>query len=303
MGTEITGGQIKDGTVRNVDVASDAAIAITKLDSNVASKTYVDTAVAGATGIPTGSLQMYAGATAPNGWLFCTGDSVSRSTYATLFATIVPTIGNPTITIASPGVLTINAHGLSNGAPVFLETAGIGASLPTGLAERTLYYVVNATANTVQLSTTNGGTAINTSGSQSGTHKLYYSPFGASFSSSTFYLPNFSARVPIGAGTGAQDATAGAGRISGGTALTTRGLGYWGGAETHSLILAQMPSHRHTLNAVSSLTQTGSAQAAGAAGTPAWGVTDYAGGSSAGSNGDSHNNVQPFLVLKFIIKY
>lgn len=127
--------------------------------------------------------------------------------------------------------------------------------------------------------------------------------FGTGDGSTTFNIPNLKGRVPMGSGTGAQNGGSGSGAISGGTALTARSAGAWGGAEGHQLTLAQMPSHRHALNAVSSLTQTGSAQAAGATGTPAWGVTDYAGGSSAGSNGDSHNNVQPFLVLKFIIKY
>lgn len=72
-----------------------------------------------------------------------------------------------TITIASPGVLTWNAHGMSNGTAVRLTTTG---SLPTGLTAGTTYYVVNAATNTFQLSATLGGTAINTSGTQSGTH-------------------------------------------------------------------------------------------------------------------------------------
>ena len=35
-----------------------------------------------------GQIQMYAGSTAPTGWLFCHGQAVSRTTYATLFAAI-----------------------------------------------------------------------------------------------------------------------------------------------------------------------------------------------------------------------
>lgn len=73
------------------------------------------------------------------------------------------------ISIASPGVVTSTAHGLPNGTAVIMETSG---ALPTGLAPDTVYYIVNATTNTYQLANTIGGAAINTSGSQSGTHKL-----------------------------------------------------------------------------------------------------------------------------------
>ena len=72
-----------------------------------------------------------------------------------------------TITIASPGVVTKTAHGLSNGDTVILETDG---ALPTGLSVDTQYYVVNKADDTFQLSATSGGSAINTSGSQSGNH-------------------------------------------------------------------------------------------------------------------------------------
>lgn len=76
-----------------------------------------------------------------------------------------------TVTIASPGVFTVNNHGLRNGDVVILTTTG---ALPTGLtAATTQYFVVNAAANTFQLSATLGGAAINTTGTQSGTHTLH----------------------------------------------------------------------------------------------------------------------------------
>lgn len=76
-----------------------------------------------------------------------------------------------TVTIASPGVFTLNNHGLVANQKVKLSTNG---ALPTGLVAGQVYYVVSAsiTANTFQLSATSGGAAINTSGSQSGTHTL-----------------------------------------------------------------------------------------------------------------------------------
>ena len=41
----------------------------------------------------TGFIQMYAGSTAPTGWLMCDGTAVSRTTYADLYAVIGTTYG------------------------------------------------------------------------------------------------------------------------------------------------------------------------------------------------------------------
>ncbi|MEO1063623.1 MAG: hypothetical protein AAFZ07_19580 [Actinomycetota bacterium] len=56
---------------------------------------------------------------------------------------------------------TINlaAHGLSNDDRVVLEDHD-GGGLPTGLAEETFYYVVGATTDSFQVSTTQGGSAV-----------------------------------------------------------------------------------------------------------------------------------------------
>lgn len=74
-----------------------------------------------------------------------------------------------TITIASPGVISWTAHGLLAGSQVRLTTTG---ALPTGLAVDTTYFVIPVDANSFQLAATQSGTAINTSGSQSGTHTM-----------------------------------------------------------------------------------------------------------------------------------
>lgn len=75
-----------------------------------------------------------------------------------------------TLTIAAPCVVTWNAHGLGNGATVYITTSG---ALPTGLTANVTYYAINVTANTFQLATSSSGSAINTTGSQSGTHTAF----------------------------------------------------------------------------------------------------------------------------------
>ncbi len=73
-----------------------------------------------------------------------------------------------TITIASPGVVTWTGHKLANGQAVIFEPAS-GAVLPTGITAGNMYYVVAAAANTFEVAASPGGTAINTTGSSSGT--------------------------------------------------------------------------------------------------------------------------------------
>jgi hypothetical protein len=100
--------------------------------------------------------------------------------YWNAFTKIAPvaftSVTNPsqtfTVTIATPGVVTWGGtNDLPNGTPVKLTTTG---ALPTGLNTTATYYVVNVNtaAHTCNLSTTYGGPAINTTGSQSGTHTM-----------------------------------------------------------------------------------------------------------------------------------
>lgn len=82
-----------------------------------------------------------------------------------------------TMTIASPGVVTWTGHTLQNGDEVVFTTTG---ALPTGLTAGTTYYVINQASNTFQVSATVGGSAINTSGTQSGTHTATSPQYGGS---------------------------------------------------------------------------------------------------------------------------
>jgi Flp pilus assembly protein TadG len=80
------------------------------------------------------------------------------------------TCGNTfTVTSASPAVITKNNHGFVAGDQVLFTTTG---ALPTGLTKYTRYYVLSTglATNTFRVSLTNGGLAVNTLGSQSGTH-------------------------------------------------------------------------------------------------------------------------------------
>ena len=75
---------------------------------------------------------------------------------------------NPTVslTIASPCVVSLQANRLASGDTVTFATNG---ALPTGLVAGTAYYVVNPSTDAFQVSSTAGGTAIDTTGTQSGT--------------------------------------------------------------------------------------------------------------------------------------
>lgn len=92
------------------------------------------------------------------------------------------TAGTCTITIASPAVITKTAHGLEAGMPVVFSTTG---ALPTGLTAGTIYYVISTglATDSFRVSTSAGGSAVNTSGTQSGTHTV--TPVSAIVSTTT----------------------------------------------------------------------------------------------------------------------
>lgn len=75
----------------------------------------------------------------------------------------------PATFTASGATLSSTAHNLQNGQKVWVSSTG---TLPTGLAAATVYFIVNRTTDTFQLSATSGGSAITTTGAGSGTHSV-----------------------------------------------------------------------------------------------------------------------------------
>jgi microcystin-dependent protein len=95
-------------------------------------------------------------------------------------------------------------------------------------------------------------------------------------------VPDLRGRAPIGAGTG--------------TGLTERTLGTTTGAETHTLTLAQTPSHSHELQLWANGLVSGSYYKL-EAGT--YGGSNYL----THGSGQAHPIMQPSAVVNFIIKY
>ena len=106
--------------------------------------------------------------------------------------------------------------------------------------------------------------------------------YGAGDGSSTFNVPDLRGRVPMGAGTGA--------------GLTARALGDKTGAETVALSIANLPAHDHGLGGKAVYVSGGTANPGDGSG---WG--NWANATSQGS-GTAHNNMQPSLGVRFVIK-
>lgn len=93
-----------------------------------------------------------------------------------------------TVTLASPGVFTTpSPHDYAIGNPISFSTTG---ALPTGLTAGTPYYVISMpTTSTFTVSSSLGGGAVNTSGSQSGVHTIN-NLFGTLLSTAIFNCLN-----------------------------------------------------------------------------------------------------------------
>ena len=107
--------------------------------------------------------------------------------------------------------------------------------------------------------------------------------YGTGDGSTTFNLPNLKGRVPVGLDTSD-------------TSFDT--LGETGGEKTHTLLEAEMPTHSHKL------------PIAGTAGSSPYLISSYTtanraelGSTGSTGGGGAHNNLQPYIVMNYIISY
>jgi len=236
------------------------------------------------TGVPTGALTPFAGASAPTGWLLCQGQAVSRSTYASLFTAISTAFGagdgsttfnlpdmrarsaigsgtgqfvllfaSTAVNTSTSQITVLSNNSLFTGTPVVLTNSG--GTVPTGLTAGITYYVMRASATLIWLASSLAdaiqGNNITLTGQGSGTNTLTQT-------------------------------------------LSTNSLAAQGGEEQHALVVAEIPSHNHSV-------PTGLLQKPqGTGGLNAASIDPTSSGFTGGST--AHNVRNPFLALNYIIK-
>jgi hypothetical protein len=85
--------------------------------------------------LPTATINLYAGSTAPSGWLLCNGSAISRSVYSTLFGVISTAYGagDGSTTFNLPDLIGRVAVGLSASGPALINTLGKSDGVGTNL--------------------------------------------------------------------------------------------------------------------------------------------------------------------------
>lgn len=118
--SKLNGLQIQDGAITNAHIAGGANIAASKLDSTLATKSYVDGVAQGA---PIGTIILHAGAT-PTGYLYCDGATYdgTSATYSALYSVIQNQFGGNT-----PAAFKV---------PDFRGRLPVGIGTGTGLSQR-----------------------------------------------------------------------------------------------------------------------------------------------------------------------
>jgi microcystin-dependent protein len=222
--------------------------------------------------IPTGGVTMYGAGSAPSGWLLCDGAAVSRVTYAALFAVISDTYG------VGNGTTTFNLPNLKGRVPVGLDSA------------QTEFDVLGETSgqktHTLTSSEMPSHTHTGPSHSHTGPSHTHSGPShthsGGSHTHAYPHIHIVATRVVnVSVGSGA-------------TALATSG-----GSQALTGTSDQDPETTSASNAFN--TGAGGTGETGASGTGNTGSSGTGNTGSAGS-GSAHNNLQPYLVMNFIIK-
>lgn len=221
------------------------------------------------TRVPAGTISMFAGDTAPSGWLMCDGSAVDRTTYADLFAALQTKYG------VGNGTTTFNLPDIQNRFPVGKGASSWSDTLNKKGGAKDLIVVSHAHA---------GPSHSHSISSHSHSASGYADAQGAHVHatrtegvSSYGYVAQPSIASP--------DAAAGGNYNKWG--VNTYG-GYPSG-DGNRLVTDQQGSHNHNI----SVTLGGTALTTAASGTGSTGT--------AGSDG-TDGNLPPFVVVNFIIK-
>jgi len=229
--------------------------------------------------VPVGTVVAFAGASAPEGWLLCDGSAVSRTTYANLWAVLSSTYGN------GDGSLTFNL-------PDAKGRSVLGAGAGSGLTTRTI-------------AGTGGTETVTLTAAQSGTtahgHSNTISASTGTVSSDHVHNANHG-----------HTASSGGASNSGASHNHALPRAFIGQAGTNRLVVSANPTdnginvysnsadHTHTITVDGNNFNTGGISANH---THSVTISGGVSTSTAASASESHNNMHPFLVLNYIIKY
>jgi len=157
-------------------------------------------------GMPSGTIVPFIGETAPLGWLACLGGQINRTVYASLFSAItLARTGNTTNGSAIVTNVAIGTTNLAAGMPIE------GTGVPNGT---TILTVDSPTQVTMTANATATGTGVT----------LRVLPYGQGNGSTTFNLPDFRGRSPLGWGTGSGLTARALGQNIGSEAIVTLDL-------------------------------------------------------------------------------
>lgn len=237
-----------------------------------------------ATYAPAGAVISYAGSSAPTGWLLCAGQSLLTASYAALFSAIGYTYGGSGANFNLPDLRGRAVAGKDN-------MGGTAANRLTNTRTIAVSTIAQATTVvTVVTSAAHGldaGNSITISGAGNAVFNGAWTVATVVSSTSFTFTRGTSATITAVAG--------GTITVSVANAVDGATLGASGGLSTHTLTVGQMPSHSHTFRAAF---QGGNVESGG--GDPEASNEDLTTNSTGGSG--PHNNVQPTLVLNYIIK-